>query len=68
MSSRPGHGSLVGSDATWDARGTKIDPRNPHLYFHKRFSHENISTAYLPLPLIQDDLLSDNGETMFAKY
>ena len=30
--------------------------------------HENISTAILPLPLIQEEQLSVNGERMYTKY
>ena len=26
-----GHGSSIGSDAAWDASGTKIDPRVRHI-------------------------------------
>ena len=33
-----------------------------------RFGQENISTAILPLPLIQEEHLSINGENMGAKY
>ena len=32
------------------------------------FRHEIISTAILPLPLIQEEHLSVNGERMGAKY
>ena len=32
------------------------------------FFHENISTALFPLPLIQEEQLSFNGERMYAKY
>ena len=33
-----------------------------------RFGHENISTAILPLPLIQEEQLSVTGERMCTKY
>ena len=36
--------------------------------FPDRVGHEIISTAILPLPLIQEDQLSVNGERMCAKY
>ena len=44
-----------------------IDPRVRHI-FSGRFGYEIISTAILPLPLIQEEQLSDNGERMCAKY
>ena len=37
-------------------------------FFSWRFGHENISKAILPLPLIQEEHLSVNGEMMCAKY
>ena len=33
-----------------------------------RLCHENISTAILPLPLIQEEQLSANGGRMYTKY
>ena len=33
-----------------------------------RLGHENISTAILPLPLIQEEQLSVTGERMCTKY
>ena len=33
-----------------------------------RLGHENISTAILPLPLIQEEQLSVTGERMCIKY
>ena len=59
--------SSVGSDVAWESRGTAIDPRVRHI-FSRRFGHENISTTILPLPLIQEEHLSVNGERMGAKY
>ena len=50
----PGRNSSVGSDVSWESRGN--------------FGHENISTAILPLLLIQEEQLSVNGERMCAKY
>ena len=47
----------------WDASGTKIDPVSGTF-----FCGENISTAILPLPLIQEEQLLVNGERMYAKY
>ena len=59
--------SSFGSDVAWDSRGTAIDPRVRHI-FSLRFGHENISTVILPLPLIQEEHLSVNGEKMCTKY
>ena len=36
--------------------------------FREEFGQEIISTAILPLPLIQEEQLSVNGERMCAKY
>ena len=33
-----------------------------------KFGHENISMAIIPLPLIQEEQLSVNGERMCVKY
>ena len=62
-----GRYSSVDSDVAWESRGTAIDPRVRHI-FSWRFGHETISTAILPLPLIQEEHLSVNGERMGAKY
>ena len=37
-------------------------------FFSWRLGHENISTAILPLPLIQEEQLSVTGERMCTKY
>ena len=47
-------GSSVGSDAARDAKCTAIDPRIRHI-LSKRFGHENISSAILPLSLVQEE-------------
>ena len=63
-----GRYSSVDSDVAWESRGTAIDPRVRHI-FSWRFGHDLvISTAILPLPLIQEEHLSVNGERMGAKY
>ena len=62
-----GRHSSVGSDIALESRGTAIDPR-VRCIFSLRFGHENISTAILPLPLIQEEHLSVNGEWMGAKH
>ena len=41
-------------------------PRPAHSFW--RLGHENISTAILPLPLIQEEQLSVTGERMCTKY
>ena len=59
--------SSVGRDVAWESRGTAIDPCVRHI-FSLKFGHENISTAILPLPLIQEEHLSVKGERMGAEY
>ena len=59
--------SSVGSDVTWELRGTAIDPRVWHTV-SLIFGYEIVSTVILPLPLIQEEQLSVNGERMCAKY
>ena len=44
-----------------------LDPHVRHI-LSWRFGHENISTAILPLPLIQEEQLSVTGERMSTKY
>ena len=44
----------------------KIDPHTWYIILC-RFSHENISTAILPLLLIQEEQLSVNEERMCTK-
>ena len=51
------HGSSVGSVSAWLASGPEFDPHvRPILLW--RLGHEKISTAILPLPLIQEKHLS----------
>ena len=45
----------------------EFDPHVQHI-LSWRPGHENISTAILPLPLIQEEQLSDTGERMCTKY
>ena len=45
----------------------KFDPHVRHIR-PWRFDHEIISTAILPLPLIQEEQLSVTGESMCTKY
>ena len=59
-----GRYSSVGSDVAWESRGTAIDPRVRHIFR----GHGIISAAILPLPLIQEEQLSVNGERMCPKY
>ena len=46
---------------------SEIDPHVRHI-LSWRLGHENISTAILPLPLIQEEQLSDTGGRMCSKY
>ena len=54
--------SSVGSNVARESRGTAINTRVRYI-FSRRFGHEIISTAILPLSLIQKQLLSVNGES-----
>ena len=62
-----GRGSLIGSEFVWHASGPEFDPQVRHI-LSWRLGHENISTAILPLPLIQEEQLSVTGERMCTKY
>ena len=62
-----GRGSSIGSEFAWHASGPEFDPHVRHILFW-RLGHENISTAILPLPLIQEEQLSVSGERMCTKY
>ena len=56
-----GRGSSVGSVSAWHASGPDFVPHVRHI-LSWRLGHEIISTAILPLPLIQEEQLSVNGE------
>ena len=62
-----GHGSSIGSESVWHASGPEFDPHVRHI-LSWRLGHENISTAILPLLLIQEEQLSVTGERMCTKY
>ena len=62
-----GRGSSIGSEFAWHASGPEFDPYVRHI-LSSRLGHENISTAILPLPLIQEEQLSVNSERMCTKY
>ena len=62
-----GRGSSIGSEFAWHASGPEFDPRVRHI-LSWRLGHENISTAILPLPLIQEERLSVTDERMCTKY
>ena len=62
-----GRGSSIGSVSAWHAGGPEFDP-NVRNILSWIFGHENISTAILPLPLIQEEQLSVTGERMCTKY
>ena len=59
-----GCSSSIGSMSTWHASGPEFDPMSG-TFFH---GHKNISTAILPLRLIQEEQLSVTGERMCTKY
>ena len=62
-----GRGSSIGSEFAWHASGPEFDPHVRHI-LSWRLGHENISTAILPLLLIQAEQLSVTGERMCTKY
>ena len=45
----------------------EFDPHVRHILFW-RLGHEKISSAILPLPLIQEEQLSVTGERIRSKY
>ena len=64
---------LLGAVARSEASplGMQAAPEfNPHVrhILSWRLGHENISTAILSLPLIQEEQLSVTGERMCTKY
>ena len=62
-----GRGSSIGSVSAWHASGPEFDPHVRHI-LSWRLGHEKISTAILPLSLIQEEQLSVTGERMCTKY
>ena len=62
-----GRGSSIGSEFDWHASGPKFDPHIRHILLW-RLGRENISTAILPLLLIQEEQLSVTGEQICTKY
>ena len=62
-----GRGSSIGSEFAWHASGPEFDPHVWHI-LSWRLGHENISTAILPLPLIQEEQLSATGERMCTEH
>ena len=62
-----GRGRSVGSVSSWHASGPEFDPHVRHILMW-RLGHETISTAILPLPLIQEEQLLATSERMCTKY
>ena len=62
-----GRGSSIGSVFAWHASSPEFDPHVRYI-LSWRLGHENISTAILPLPLIQEKQLSVTGKRMCTKY
>ena len=62
-----GRSSSIGSEMAWHASGPEFDPHVRHI-LSWRLGHENISTAVLPLPLMQEEQLSVTGKRMCTKY
>ena len=66
----PRQGTVARSEASslgMQASGPELDPHVRHI-LSWRLRHENISTAILPLPLVQEEQLSFTGERMCTKY
>ena len=53
---KTGRGSSIESEFASHASGPEFDPHVQHI-LSWRLGHENISTAILPLPLIQEEQL-----------
>ena len=64
---KAGRGSSIGSVSVWHASSPEFDPHVRHI-LSWRLRHENISTAILPLLLIQEEQLSVTRERMCTKY
>ena len=62
-----GRRGSIGSVCPWHASGPEFDPHVWHILLW-RLGHENISTAILPLLLIQEEQLSVTGKRMSIKY
>ena len=56
-----GRGSSIRSVFAWHASGLEFDPHIRHI-LSWRLGHENISTAIVPLPLLQEEQLSVTGK------
>ena len=65
--SHAGLSSSIGNVFAWHASSPEFDPHVWHI-LSTRLGHENISTAILPLLLIQEEQLSVTGERMCTKY
>ena len=59
--------SLDQKRVRWHVSCSEFDPHVRHI-LSRRLGHENISTAILPHPLIQEEQLSVTGERMCTKY
>ena len=62
-----GHGCLIRSLSPWHANRPEFDSHVWHI-LSWRLGHEKISTAILPLPLIQEEQLSVTDERIYTKY
>ena len=58
-----GRDSSIGSVSAWHANNPKFSPHVRYI-LSWRLGYEKISMAFLPLPLIQEEQLSVNGEKM----
>ena len=64
---KPGAVDRLDARTAWLTDGRGFDPRAQHI-LSLRSGHEKISTAILPIPLIQEGQLSVTGERMGTKY
>ena len=64
---RPGAVARLEASLLDKQAAPEFDPHVWHI-FSWRSGHEKISTAILPLPLIQEEQLSVTGERMCTKY
>ena len=58
-----GCSSLIGSMSAWHASGPRFNPQVQQI-LSWRLGHEKVSTAILPLPLIQEEHLAVTGERL----
>ena len=63
-----GRGSSIGSVSAWHASGSESSIPMSGTFFRGDLVMKKMSTAILPLLLIQEEQLSVTGERMCTKY